>query len=223
MKKKTTRTKRRRLAGSDLRVHALVLVSLLVALVVAAGLLTTPSSQQPGAAAPSPLLSPAPGEPLDLPEVDPGPEIPEAGEDALIVPDIGLAAPVIDIEMDMAGVLSPPADTDIVGWWQRSAEPGARLGQTVITGHTVHSGGGVMNRLGEMQAGDEVHVRDEGRVVDYRVTDVQTLSTAEVADYAVPLFGQDREEGRLVLVTCTDWVDGDYLSNIIVVADPIRS
>ena len=117
----------------------------------------------------------------------------------------------------------PPSDTQLVGWWQRSAEPGARHGQTVITGHTVHAGGGVMNRLGELGTGDVIRLRDNDKVVEYRVTDIATLSTAEVAEHAVPLFGQDREQGRLVLVTCTDWVDGDYLSNIVVVADPVRS
>ncbi len=80
-----------------------------------------------------------------------------------------------------------------------------------------------MNRLGELGAGDVIRVRDEDQVVEYRVTDIATLSTAEVAENAVSLFAQDREEGRLVLVTCTDWVDGDYLSNIIVVADPVRT
>jgi LPXTG-site transpeptidase (sortase) family protein len=204
---------------SDLRVHVLVLLSLLAALVVTAGLVS-PTPQQPATLPalpePPPLAAPTPPAPTEKPAQDPG------GEDVLYVPSIDLLAPIEDIEMDEAGVLSPPADTDIVGWWQRSAEPGARHGQTVITGHTVHTGGGVMNDLGELGPGDVVRIRDEDQVVEYRVTDNQTLSTDEVAENAQLLFGQDREEGRLVLVTCTDWVDGDYLSNIIVVADVVR-
>ena len=209
--------RRDRPLSSDLRTHILVLLSLLGALVVAAGVMTPAgeSVPHPGPASPQLPLAPSPEAPVETP-VDPG------GEDVLYVPSIDLLAPIIDIEMDQAGVLSPPADTDVVGWWQRSAEPGARRGQTVITGHTVHTGGGVMNELGELGPGDVVRLRDDDRVVEYRVTDSAVLSVDEVAENAQMLFGQDREKGRLVLVTCTDWVDGDYLSNIIVVADPVR-
>lgn len=144
------------------------------------------------------------------------------GRDALLVPSIGLKAPIIPIELNQAGVLSPPADTRIVGWWKRSAQPGARKGQTVVTGHTVHSGGGVMNRLGDVEPGDVAQIRDNGRLIDYRITKVFVYTRAELAANAHDLFAQDRRRGRLVLVTCTDWVKGDYLSNIIVFAMPVR-
>jgi len=143
------------------------------------------------------------------------------GDDALIVPSIGLEAPIVPIELTPAGVLSPPADTGIVGWWKRSAEPGATKGQTLVTGHTVHTGGGVMNRLGDVGPGDVVKIRDEGRMISYLVTKAFVYSKAELAANAHDLFSQDRRKGRLVLVTCTDWVKGDYLSNIIVFAMPV--
>lgn len=204
---------------SDLRVHVLVLLTLLAALVVTAGLVSPEPSEQ----AATPLTEdaePTVGKPqapvIDSP-VDPG------GKDVLYVPSLDLLAPIVDIEMDMDAVLSPPPDPDIVGWWQRSARPGARSGQTVITGHTVHSGDGVMDDLGKLVPGDVVRVRNKNKVTEYRVTDNQTLSAEEVAENAEMLFGQDREEGRLVLVTCTDYVDGNYLSNIIVVADVVRN
>ena len=71
----------------------------------------------------------------------------------LIVPEIKLRAPIIPIEVTPDGVLNPPEDVDEVGWWKRSARPGATSGQTVVTGHTVHTGGGVMNRLGDLRPG----------------------------------------------------------------------
>jgi LPXTG-site transpeptidase (sortase) family protein len=151
---------------------------------------------------------------------DPAPII-SRGTDALFVPSIGLSAPIVPIALDAAGVLTPPADTHMVGWWKQSAEPGAGEGQTVVTGHTVHAGGGVMNRLGEVEAGDVVRIRDEGHVVDYRATKVFVYSKADLAAHAHDLFTQTRRGGRLVLVTCTDWVDGIYLSNIIVFAAPL--
>lgn len=141
------------------------------------------------------------------------------GVDALIAPTIGLNAPMVDIALEATGVLTPPADFSEVGYWDSSARPGSRSGQTVVTGHTVHTGGGVMNRLASIADGDPLQIRFEGDLVDYRVRKVVTLSKAEVAAKAESLFGQDRRSGRLVLVTCTDWDGEDYQSNVIVFAD----
>ncbi len=143
--------------------------------------------------------------------------------DTLEIPTIRLAAPIDAIEIDPAGVLTPPSDVKRVGWWQRSADPGAGEGQTVITGHTVHTGGGVMNRVKELERGDEVYVHDDGAVHAYEVTAIQTLSKEQVSRRAPALFGQDRPDGRLVLVTCEDWVDGEYQSNVVVFARPLGS
>lgn len=143
------------------------------------------------------------------------------GAPALIVPSIGLDAPLVPIEVDPQGVLTPPSDTDIVGWWQRSAQPGDSRGQIVLTGHTVHTGGGVMNRLGSLDLDSRVLISSEGDVDDYRVTGVLNYPKAELAERADSLFGQKRPGNRLVLVTCTDWVDGEYLSNIVVFAEPL--
>ncbi|MGA8845635.1 MAG: class F sortase [Nocardioides sp.] len=145
------------------------------------------------------------------------------GTDALLVPTIGLDAPMIDIALAPTGVLSPPEDYTEVGYWDGSATPGSSAGQTVITGHTVHTGGGVMNRLGSVAQGDPLQVRFDGSLTDYRVRKVVVLSKAEVAEKAQSLFGQDRRSGRLVLVTCTDWDGADYQSNIVVFADQFES
>lgn len=143
----------------------------------------------------------------------------QGGTDALIVPTIGLDAPMIDIDLEPTGVLTPPGDFSEVGHWSDSADPGATTGQTVVTGHTVHTGGGVMNRLGDVAQGDPLQIRSDGALVDYRVRRVVVLSRAEIAEKAEALFGQDRRNGRLVLVTCTDWDGAQYESNIVVFAD----
>ena len=139
----------------------------------------------------------------------------------LVVPSLGIRAPLDPIEVTPDGVLTPPDDGDVVGWWQRSAHPGARQGQTVLTGHTFSSGPAVMNRLGTVDRGSVVRVHDDGVVVTYRVRRVAKYSVAEVAERAYELFAQDRGDGRLVMVTCTDYVDGDYQSNVIVFAEPV--
>ncbi|MGO4255884.1 class F sortase [Marmoricola sp. RAF53] len=143
------------------------------------------------------------------------PSVPEL----LIVPSIALRAPILPIEVDPDGVLTPPADVRDVGWWKRSAKPGAKSGQTLITGHTVHTGGGVMNRLGELHPGSLVRIQTPGGIVDYRTTKVFVYTKAELAKHAEELFSQKRPDYRLVLITCTGWTGTDYTSNIIVFAD----
>lgn len=145
----------------------------------------------------------------------------EAGPDAIRVPSLGLDAPVIPIEIDVAGELSPPGDTDMVGWWQRSAEPGSTKGQTIVTGHTVHTGGGVMNDIGEVDLGSKVEVRDEGKVYEYETIGVFKLSKADVAAGAERIFAQDVGSGRLMMISCSDYVDGEYLTNTFVYAKPM--
>lgn len=138
----------------------------------------------------------------------------------LIVPTIDLRARVVPIEVDPDGVLFPPEDVDRVGWWHRSAEPGSDSGQTLLTGHTVTRGDGVMDELGKLRAGDPVRVKTSEGTIRYETTRTAVYSRAELADNAERLFGQDRPSNRLVLITCTDW-DGDvYRSNVVVFAEP---
>ena len=139
----------------------------------------------------------------------------------LIVPEIKLRAPIVPIEIAPDGVLTPPSDVHEVGWWKRSAKPGATTGQTLITGHTVHTGGGVMNRLGDLRPGSMIQIRTPRGTVDYSATQVFVYTKAQVAKHAQELFSQKRQHGRLVLVTCTGWTGHDYTSNIIVFADQL--
>lgn len=158
------------------------------------------------------------------PKVDAGHHHPLAAPSKpveLIVREIALRAPIVPIEVDTRGVLTPPSDVHEVGWWKRSAKPGATSGQTLVTGHTVHTGGGVMNRLGDLRPGSLVQIRTPRGTVDYRATKVFVYTKAELAAHAQALFSQKREHGRLVLVTCTGWTGHDYTSNIIVFADQL--
>jgi len=152
------------------------------------------------------------------------PHTPARGPDQILVPSIKIKAPLQPIELASDGVLTPPADTDVVGWWDGSAEPGSRKGQTVVTGHTVSTGGGVMNDLPTIDVGALVRIRDEGALTDYRVTGVMKLTKEQVAERSQSLFGQARRHGgQLVMVTCTDYHDGEYDSNIIAWAEPVEN
>jgi LPXTG-site transpeptidase (sortase) family protein len=143
--------------------------------------------------------------------------------DRVVVPSLDIAAPIVPIEVDPDGVLLPPADVDTVGWWQRSARPGSRSGQVLVTGHTVQDGDGAMDTIGRLEPDDRVRIHSGRRAAVYRVTGVEVLSRAQVADRAQRLFGQQRGGGRLVLVTCTDWNGESYESNVVVFAEPVRT
>lgn len=175
----------------------------------------------PGLLSPDPDDVPTTTAPSPVSEEVPQARLRPAAPVRLVVPAIKLRAPVLPIEMNQQGVLYPPEDVSEVGWWQRSAKPGARKGQTVLTGHTVSSGRGVMDDLGKLEPGDRVRVRTPRGTTYYETTRVRDYTVEEVAAQAQALFGQDRRKGRLVLVTCTDWDGEVYRSNTIVFAKPV--
>jgi len=138
----------------------------------------------------------------------------------LLIPSLEIDAPIVPIELD-GGSLTPPDDANLVGWWTGSAKPGAASGQTLITGHTVHTGGGQMDHLGAIEQGAIIQVVTPGGTLWYRETKVFVYTKDQVSAHAQQLFGQKRKKNRLVLVTCTAWNGSFYQSNVIVFADPL--
>lgn len=139
---------------------------------------------------------------------------------ALHVPALGVHAPVINISAS-AGVLVPPSDPQTLGWWSAGARPGQRFGSVLITGHTWSSGDGAFDHLATIRAGDRVAVATSKGMIRYAVSAVTVYRKASLARRAPQIFDQS-VPSRLVLVTCDDWNGVEYLSNAVVVADPIR-
>ena len=191
-----------RVAGLSTRLFVLFLAMVIVGFVIPSPGIADDPRTRTGEALYEPLTRPS------------NPEL-------LIVPEISLRAPIVPIEIDPDGVLSPPDDVSEVGWWERSAKPGSTSGQTLVTGHTVHTGGGVMNELGDLRPGALIRIRTPRGTVDYRATKVFVYTKAELAEHREELFSQQRKKIRLVLVTCTGWTGHDYSSNIIVFADQL--
>ncbi|MGW1341909.1 sortase domain-containing protein [Kribbella sp. NPDC002412] len=134
------------------------------------------------------------------------------------VPSLGISARVLSIRA-RGGTLIPPANPLLVGWWSDGAAPGAATGSAIITGHTVHDGGGAFDDLDELTAGDAVAVTTGRGTLNYVVSSVTTYRKKALAKQAAQLFSQS-VPGRLVLVTCEDWDGTAYLSNAVVVAVP---
>lgn len=147
--------------------------------------------------------------------------LPPSAPVRLVVPSLDVSAEVDPVAVSADRVLDPPADVQRVGWWDASARPGDMAGQTVLTGHAVHTGGGVLDRLPQLETGARVDVRTDEGSMRYRVTSVRTLGRDAVAAQTTRLFGQDRGDGRLVLVSCTDWDGSVYESNVVVTATPL--
>jgi LPXTG-site transpeptidase (sortase) family protein len=117
------------------------------------------------------------------------------------------------------GSLTPPSNPRTVGWWSAGAQPGAKRGSAVITGHTVHNGGGAFDDLEQLQKGDQILVATTRGQLRYRVTAVTTYRKQALATHAQEVFDQS-VPGRLVLITCADWNGKVYLSNAVVIAKP---
>lgn len=137
----------------------------------------------------------------------------------IVVPTLGIDHPIVGIDAP-GGVLTPPSDPQVLGWWQSGAQPGAKLGSALVTGHTVSSGGGAFDDLETLRRGDLVTIGTADGRIDYQVTGVRIYRKASLADHAQRVFSQE-VPGRLVLITCEDWNGSVYLSNAVVVARPV--
>ncbi len=138
----------------------------------------------------------------------------------ILVPGLDVDAPIKPIAM--AGrVLTPPSDPSVIGWWSRGARPGAVSGTAILTGHTVHSGGGAFDDLELLRRGQRVRVGTRGRNLDYVVRSVTVYRKQSLRHAASRIFDQT-VPGRLALVTCEDWNGTAYLSNVVVIAEPTR-
>ncbi|WP_435745027.1 class F sortase [Nocardioides sp. SYSU DS0663] len=167
----------------------------------------------PGAAA-----SPTPSPSLETTEeAVPAPRRPGSPV-RLTIPELDVDAPVMPIKAPNR-TLIPPSDPQQLGWWADGAKPGAREGSALVTGHTVHNGGGALDDLEDVEPGDEVVVRTDQGTLDYVVKRVKVYDKGQLAEDAERLFSQD-VPGRLVVITCEDWDGVRYLSNVVVTAVP---
>lgn len=150
------------------------------------------------------------------------PKLAPAPPEVVEIPGLGVEAEVLAVALGKDRTLLPPRNPHRVGWWSGSAAPGFLRGGTVIAGHTVHTGGGAFDRLGRLKRGSVVDVRTATGEMRYRVNRVATYDKTDLAKAAPQLFGQD-VDARLVLVTCDDWNGEVYLSNVVVIATPVRA
>lgn len=136
------------------------------------------------------------------------------------VPRLGVDAPVRPIS-GQTGELVPPDDPQVLGWWQEGRPAGAPYGTTVITGHTVHTGGGALDELGTLRRGDTFTVVTPRGTIRYRVEWQRDYLTATLAAESRRLFRQELADPRVLLITCSGWNGHGYDFSAVVFARPV--
>ncbi len=118
----------------------------------------------------------------------------------LVVPRLGVDAPIVAVGLTGDGAMDVPQHASEVGWYQYSARPGTK-GNAILAGHLDWYGvEGVFRHLAELGKGDAVVVRAaDGQERPYAIEwlrefDVASAPVAEIfAPLAVP---------ALTLITC---------------------
>lgn len=141
----------------------------------------------------------------------------------LVIPRIGVRAPLIHLGVTASGALQVPGSTAVAGWYTASARPGA-TGSAVIAGHIDSvTGPGVFFRLRLLRPGNRVYVRRaNGSVAVFEVTAVHSYLKTRFPTDAV--YGPV-PDAQLRLITCGgtfDYATGHYLSNVIVFASLVQ-
>lgn len=188
-----------------------------VALLFAAGVVWQQAPGSTTASAPEQSAVPVA---TTMPPLAPSPaEGPTAGTPRSVVIDsLEIDAPVVPIVSEGQS-LDPPPDPRQLGWWSQGAKPGAAKGSALVTGHTVHDGGGALDDLETVEPGAEIMVRTSRGTIRYVAESVVILDKEAIARRSPELFSQE-VPGRLVLVTCEDWDGSGYRSNVVVTAVP---
>ena len=127
---------------------------------------------------------------------------------------------VVSVGADEAAALEIPGDVNTVGWWQDGAEPGASEGFVVITGHATRQGDAAANEWWNAEPGDRIVLEAEHGMATYRVVSRKTYAKQDVPLARwFPARGPGGPAG-LALITCTDYRDGEWRSNLVVEAVP---
>src|SRR5215208_5142285 len=143
------------------------------------------------------------------------------GPYVLRIPRIGVNAHVVPVKSNDEGILEPPPNPTVVGWWSDGAAPGEAKGSAVLVGHAVRNKrGGVFDDLGDLSRGDAIKVDGSHSTLTYRVQSNDMLSKEDLARNAEQIFDQTGAE-RLVVITCGDFQGTVWRSNIVIIAAPV--
>ena len=136
------------------------------------------------------------------------PAQPSALPARLVIPAIGVDTAVEHVGVGVSGNMAVPMSYDNVGWYRLGTVPGD-LGSAVVGGHVTNGlmMPSVFNRLGELQAGDEIIVETNGGDrIRFAVVDAQRYRYNKVPR---DLLFNRNDAQWLNLITC----DGGWLAS----------
>lgn len=156
-----------------------------------------------------------------------GPPIPPGPPTRLVIPAIGLDAPVVPADSKTISIAGKEyqqwkaPDRFAVGWHTTSAEPG-QLGNTVLNGHN-NIKGEVFKNLERLSVGDQIQVYSYEGVFSYEIANLMILpekyeqldTRMNNAQWILP-----SQDERLTLVTC--WPYKSNTHRLIIVARPVH-
>jgi sortase (surface protein transpeptidase) len=149
---------------------------------------------------------------------------PDARPQAVMIPRIGVEAPLIRLGLQPDRRMEVPKDYSEAGWYTGGPRPG-ELGPAVIAGHIDSKRGpAVFYRLRELRPGDGVVVKYSGGLqVRFRVERTERHPKGTFPTRRV--YGRTAG-AKLRLITCGgefDRASGHYRDNVIVFASAIRT
>jgi hypothetical protein len=140
------------------------------------------------------------------------------GRYRIVIPRIGVDAPVIDLNLNSDGSLEVPSDYRVAGWYAGGPEPGD-VGPSVIVGHVdSKSGPGVFYRLRDLQPGDVIQVWRAGKKLKFVVQSLDEFSKSNFPTTKV--YGRV-DVPALRIITCGgvfNYITHHYEDNVVVFA-----
>jgi len=200
---------------------ALAIMAGLVGWVLAGNLGGSSPAAELRAATPAPRAAARPTTTAE-PTGTPSPVV-TAAPARLVIPKIGVDAPVTPKGLRPDGFMDTPNGPEDVAWYVFSARPGMG-GNVVLSGHLDYHdyGAAVFWRLKELQQGDFIEVRlDNGSVLRYQVS--LKLSYDARAAPVAEIIGPTGKE-VVTLITCGGTFDSgsrNYSHRLVVRADRV--
>lgn len=136
-----------------------------------------------------------------------------------------VTAPIDTVDVTSDDSLTIPGDVHRVGWYRGSGPLDGPTGSVLIAGHVnyVGQGTGALGRIGQLKPGDPIVTRGAGTPQAWRVISLTSYLKSDGLPATIFRSGGARQ---LTLVTCGGTLDtsrGSYLSNIVVIAAPVRT
>jgi sortase (surface protein transpeptidase) len=139
----------------------------------------------------------------------------------LVIPSIGVRAPIVPVGIGPAGAMEVSGEVATVGWYRFGPSPGTS-GSALLVGHVDSrvQGAGVFFRLSEVEPGHVVRVR----LVGGRWESFEIVARSLVPKDRLPraIFAREGDP-LLTLITCGGGFDqaaGAYTHNVLVAAVP---